>query len=363
MGASRTMPCSHEPILRLGSSNNRAFAPRHPYSFTFIKGMEEHTTRDSANFPIDYFIFSGGGIRGLAFVGALDVLHRLYRSLGRDLLRDIKGAAGTSIGALVALLCVCGHEPAEMVRHLTCNGLTDIISNMEVMRFHENYGLINGNFLQEWVSRILDQRFGSADITMADLFLRTGKTLKVVTTDLAHNKRLVFDPVSSPHMLVRVAIAGSMTVPLLFPPVLIADHMIVDGGVYDNFPIDVFPRRGTMAFSLYTDLTHQVSHVGDYIMNLFDSIFVRREREQHAAMSDEQKVHVVVIPVDEVNTFNFGISPERRRSVIKKGQNSMLGMLLTWCMMYSGTGRDDAVPKQQPGTGVQMDPSSAQDNQ
>ncbi len=48
-----------------------------------------------------YICFSGGGVRGAAFVGSLMAL----KSRGINM-EDLKGASGTSIGGLFALFCV-----------------------------------------------------------------------------------------------------------------------------------------------------------------------------------------------------------------------------------------------------------------
>ena len=43
-------------------------------------------------------VFEGGGVRGIAYVGALEVLDK------EGILKDIKRVAGTSAGAMVAVL-------------------------------------------------------------------------------------------------------------------------------------------------------------------------------------------------------------------------------------------------------------------
>ena len=49
-------------------------------------------------------IFEGGGVKGIAYVGAMQVLEQ------RDILKDIRRAGGTSAGAINALLFALGFD-------------------------------------------------------------------------------------------------------------------------------------------------------------------------------------------------------------------------------------------------------------
>ena len=53
-------------------------------------------------------VFEGGGVKGIAYVGALEVLDK------EGILKDIKRVAGTSAGALVAVLIGLGYSAKEL---------------------------------------------------------------------------------------------------------------------------------------------------------------------------------------------------------------------------------------------------------
>jgi NTE family protein len=53
-------------------------------------------------------VFEGGGVRGLAYAGALDVLEE------RGALKKLEQVAGTSVGAVTALLIAVGYTPTEL---------------------------------------------------------------------------------------------------------------------------------------------------------------------------------------------------------------------------------------------------------
>jgi predicted acylesterase/phospholipase RssA len=60
--------------------------------------------------PIENIVFSGGGVKGLAYVGALDQLQATnYLKLS-----DIKRIAGTSAGSIIAALLSVGYKIDEL---------------------------------------------------------------------------------------------------------------------------------------------------------------------------------------------------------------------------------------------------------
>ena len=46
--------------------------------------------------------FSGGGSRGIVYIGVLKYLFE------NNYMKDVKRVAGTSVGAIFAFMCVCG---------------------------------------------------------------------------------------------------------------------------------------------------------------------------------------------------------------------------------------------------------------
>ncbi len=74
---------------------------------------------------VKYLAFEGGGGKGVAYIGSLEVMKELgiisyynkekdsktYRRINTE---KINGVAGTSVGSIVALLVACGYTPEEM---------------------------------------------------------------------------------------------------------------------------------------------------------------------------------------------------------------------------------------------------------
>ena len=63
---------------------------------------------NTSKYHFKNLVFEGGGVKGIAYVGALEVLDR------EGILKDIKRVAGTSAGAMVAVLIGLGLHGSDL---------------------------------------------------------------------------------------------------------------------------------------------------------------------------------------------------------------------------------------------------------
>jgi NTE family protein len=153
-------------------------------------------------------VLSGGGIRGMAHIGLLQVLS----SYG------IQPAyiSGTSVGAIIGALYANGNSALEM------------------MDFFRKTPLFRYNFLSIKKPGFLDtDRY--IDVFSAyfpqDSFESLQQKLYVTTTNLQKGKQEVFHE----GMLIRPLLA-SAALPPVFSPVEINECLYADGGIMNNFP-------------------------------------------------------------------------------------------------------------------------------
>lgn len=162
-------------------------------------------------------VLGGGGARGLAHAGVLQAMEEL--GIPAD------NVGGTSMGAIFAAGSAIGWSAGEMLDRVRevfrpKRALFDVTFPM--------VSLLAGGKL----GRVLDSLFGKRRIE--DLW----SNYFCVSTNLTEASLVVHRT-----GLLRDAIRASISLPGVFPPVLTAEGLLVDGGVLNNLPIDVMAEQ------------------------------------------------------------------------------------------------------------------------
>ena len=159
-------------------------------------------------------VLGGGGSRGLAHIGVLEVLAR--EQIPIDLI------VATSMGGVIGVLFALGFSPAEIAA-----GMGDMQSNSLAMK-------ISGARSRQ--RRVRDQLAPAlAGKTFADLHI----PVMLMTVDMVHGEEIALS-----EGLLLPAILASSAVPGAFPPVKINGHQLADGGVIDSLATHVAYERG-----------------------------------------------------------------------------------------------------------------------
>ncbi len=165
------------------------------------------------------------------------------------ILNKIKGYAGTSAGSIIAALLAIGYTPGQMTDIMFGLNMLDMADGStsyfrEGVNFVKYYGMVPGKFAHEFLGKIIEEKTGSADYTIEQLYLEKGIKLVIVGTDMNMSKSRYFypdNPIESDRKIsIRQAVRISVGIPFLFEPVLHQNNYHVDGGVLDNYPIHVF---------------------------------------------------------------------------------------------------------------------------
>ncbi|MEZ7198528.1 patatin-like phospholipase family protein [Pseudodesulfovibrio karagichevae] len=193
--------------------------------------------------------FEGGGVKGIAYAGALKVLEE------RGVMPHIRRVAGTSAGAISAALVAMGAD-WQKVKEIV--GGTDFrefmdhywLLGLNTHQLLHKYGLFKGKKFSEWMRDQIQLLTGNADLTFSELWMlstsspQTYRDLSMVGTNLNRQKAVVYNAVNSPDMPIWEAARISMSIPLFFGAYRDeSEGVLVDGGVSWNYPLDMYDRR------------------------------------------------------------------------------------------------------------------------
>ena len=188
-------------------------------------------------------IFEGGGVKGIAYVGAMDVLKQ------KEILGGIKRVGGTSAGAINALLLALGYDNDEQLSIMNSTDFNDFMDDSfgiirDMNRLVEKFGWNKGDFFHEWITKLIKKKLKDGNATFQDLKDADGLDLYVYGTNLSTSFGEVFSIEHTPKVRLADAVRISMSIPLFFAAIRNArNDVYVDGGVLNNYPIKLFDRR------------------------------------------------------------------------------------------------------------------------
>lgn len=199
----------------------------------------------AAEFPRVGLVLGGGGARGAAHIGVLEVL--------QEQKVPIACVSGTSMGGLVSGAFASGLTPEEMLTALDSANWRDMfidkpdasqisprnkivarayMPGSEVGLTEEGLrgipGIVDGQKIKLFFNRLVGSEFGER--TIENLAIPAA----IIATDLLTGEKVVFREGS-----LTTAMRASMSVPGVLTPVRYGDRVLVDGGLVDNVPIDV----------------------------------------------------------------------------------------------------------------------------
>lgn len=187
---------------------------------------------------ITHLVLSGGGMRGVLFVGALRYLYL------ENLHKNITHIAANSIGSFVALFITfkLTIEEAERVIY-TSAGDTNLcnIPTKNYYKIVSNLGLCSISHFMEHLRKVLRVKYPDMeDMTFKEASKRFGVNLYFSTTNINRCENRIFSIEDTPDVSIFTACEASMAIPLIFNPVAIDGEYYYDGAFSNNFPIKIF---------------------------------------------------------------------------------------------------------------------------
>lgn len=274
-------------------------------------------------------------MNGLAYVGVLHVLERVHPKL----YEQARGFAGTSIGALVALLLTIGYT-SDTIRAVIDDFDAGTLFSRGDRLFH-NMGMADAHAtLGHWVGNLIFNYMGKHDVNFAELYRRTRVEFTVVVTNFTQRRIEYWNRHTQPGTSVRTAVTASMALPLVFTPVTIHTNdtgapcgdLYLDGGLGDSFPLHLFPAEHTLGVRINVRANPPFSSIVDFGMALLD---LKEElgRGRRIDINRTSQAPVIVIPSNFMTGLNFLLPAADRSKLVARGVLSTLVWLLQGCII------------------------------
>ncbi|MGK7924776.1 MAG: patatin-like phospholipase family protein [Spirulina sp.] len=326
--------------------------------------------------------FEGGGVWGLAFLGAL----RVFADLGVQWRKVV----GTSSGSITAALVASGYSTDELEELIGNAHYMQVFLHQKTSFWIPDVDLSHDMLSLGWVLKaglaliatgqrgmysslpfkhwLLDKLAQKQIKTFADITAKNGRgELKVVVSDLSYGRMLVLPNDLSNGMKddfsVAEAVRLSASLPLFFEPGEIQGRTIVDGGIFSRFPIWIFdvevkqrsrqqcPRWPTFGLRILEKKTKpdRINNLYDVGKAILQTSGVARDEYDIKQTWRDRIIEIDVAPVG-VSSTEFNLNDEQKIALYRLGYERAKNFLLhewDWHKHLKGRGYDPKTCGQQ----------------
>lgn len=261
-------------------------------------------------------VLSSGGIRGLAFVGALLELKKI------NMLKYVNEILGVSIGSLFGL-GLCLKYSIEEMYMLGSNMDFTLLINIDpdlAFEYFEKFGVDDGSQLKKFVSSILKAKGYNIDITFKELHEKTNYYFRCFATNLNNCTLKEFSYIKTPHEQVLFGVVASMSIPCFYIPQMKDSILYVDGAVLNSYPISLVSEENK---ERVLGFTFSENHVQKETIKTITNFFEQMYACSYLSRKTYDK-NTIIIPCGEYPMWKFDASLEDKLYLINSGKKAVI---------------------------------------
>ena len=270
-------------------------------------------------------IFGGGGIRGLAYVGAMEALKKLNIECDKYV--------GSSVGAIFAAFYALGYTPDEA---------KNIMLDFNALMFKDiNFGInaefafSKGDIFENWIREIIEKIFYKEKYKKGEnppvAFRDINKDLYVCSTDMASNSKFTFSKQTTPDFEIAKAIRISACFPGLMKPIEYDNKLLVDGDLAKNLPLWkcaddlVTPDSRILEYRLEgcSDCKNFKNPI-DYFNEVYSTMSYFSTEQVVDLYKEQDKIDYIVIDTKDVLILDFQMPAEKREQLSQNGYDTTM---------------------------------------
>ncbi|HEX3028386.1 MAG TPA: patatin-like phospholipase family protein [Clostridia bacterium] len=308
--------------------------------------MVENQARQPVKAP-ENLVFSGGGIKGLAYAGAICALEE------KGLFKSVTRVAGASAGAITASLLAIGMNGSDIKREMEKVDFATFLqkSNVNIQEIADNpkkildpiigfkviydeaehKGLCDASVFTQWLTSMFKKKGFDEKTTFKTLHKDTKKELSVAVCNINYGKTIIANYTNTPDMPVVSAVRASMSMPFIYQPFEWNGDLYVDGGTMYNYPIEVFdeecPPEKTLGFILSTEDSilnpkrRTDNGIVEHIECFFDAVM--NVSYEYCFRLGNQYRTVFIDPAG-VGTLDFKLTDEQKTKLVDNGHTATI---------------------------------------
>ena len=289
-------------------------------------------------------VFKGGGVLGIAYAGAIEVLEQ------HNILQGVLRVAGTSAGAITATLVSLNYSSAQIkdiVNQTNFKSFEDGEVVIDALHVMGKYGLYKGDVFLSWMKGLIAKAGLNENATFNDFKNKGCKELHVFASDLNTQGLREFSAETTPNVIVAEAVRASMSIPLFFeawefPNNKPDNHVYVDGGMIYNYPLTIFDtndiqNQNTLGLFLSNlsgvqsanDLStgHFVKYIRSLVQTMLEAQVINFQHDP-----DEEKRSVIIDNLG-ISPTDFDLTDDQKQALFNSGKTYTQKFLATHALI------------------------------
>jgi len=266
----------------------------------------------------DALVFSSGGSRGIAHLGALAELEQRYD------LSKTRCFVGTSSGAIAACIACLGLKSRDVFD--ACVIPFQYEKQLMLHLLTQKFGLDSGESLSKFIASIVPDA-----LTFRDVYMESGHVLSIIGTNITTSSIAIFDPIRTPDMTVCDALRISCSIPLLFTAVERDGEVFVDGAMTSAFPVsvaaDVYGCKRILGlnFEEYGEtVSGKTMTFEDFISTLVDTVIYSNSKRLTSYHSKDVSVEICTLKMSPgITGLVLDLTEDQKRDMYDAGSSSM----------------------------------------
>lgn len=270
---------------------------------------------------ITNLVLCGGGVRGIAHVGALKALDE------KGVLKSIKNISGSSIGGIIGCLISIGYTPTELYNFIDVFDLAKCKSKHMSDIFTE-FGIDNGKNFNCIMQKLFKQKNISPDITFNDLYKLNGIKLFLTTVCINDKSAVYLSNDTVPNMKLIDGLRMTASFPFWFVPVSYKNKLYIDGGCIDNYPISVFADDLDSTIGLYLitikEYKKSITNIEEYFSSLIECL----NESVHMTTINGTLKNTIKIHLEAVGMLDMKLTREKKKQIFTNGYVTTINWFL-----------------------------------
>lgn len=261
-------------------------------------------------------IISGGGMKGYCALGSIAKLKEL------EIIDEPDVYCGTSVGSSLCFLLSIGYSCEDIFTILHDIDSDMLIKyNIDTIFNDSHLGIASLDAFMSVITILVKKKKISRKITFKKLFNKFKKDLIITGVSVNDAKLHYFNHINTPDMEIITAIKISCSIPFIFKPVEYDNKVWIDGGCFNNYPIDYFIDKldDVIGISLEDDerLIETFDDIPSYISQVFKCII------KGLNFGKYEKFNKNTIRIKVYSKYNFfDITKEEKKVLFNHGYNT-----------------------------------------